>query len=496
MSALHSKLTAYLYLCASSISRSKAANFRSFFTVQPRASASMSETTQGDSSNALIDLTQDEAVEPELELPHDISTYVCTGYLSDEAGIDDLDWEDNTSIYDELVDDEDALPLPVIPEPLQNNKDEQPTLQTRRRAPNAFFGVRAPPAPKRRRLEVPARISKTLKTEKRLHERAAALVQIEKLLASKKEHFDMGRSGLQAKRARAIQICLKLIVKDHRHLIDASGRAAEAVGFSTAWGAHQVREWVGIWIATRTLPKSRRGCHTKVYSLLDDPEVCSELRSFLRSDKWSMNPKKLSDFTKGKLLEDEVKKYLHQVVSTEMPRGLKKYLEVELFPRVHMKVAKGISLRTAQRWLRKEGFRYTAHKKALYYDGHERKDVVDDRQDRFLPSMEALKSRLVQYEQGDVTKEIPLELGPGEHKIVIVAHDEMTAQAHDGKAMSWVWKGEQPLRKKGPGRGIHQSDVICSTVGWLKEASVTLEYGKNRDGYWTGEMFAEQVSGL
>ncbi|KAJ2927777.1 hypothetical protein H1R20_g9323, partial [Candolleomyces eurysporus] len=206
-----------------------------------------------------------------------------------------------------------------------------------------------------------------------------------------------------------------------------------------------------------------------------------------------MNPKKLSEFTKGKLLPNEAKKYLHQVVSVEMPQGLKKYLEVELFPRVHMTVAKGVSLRTARRWLKKEGFKYMSHKKGLYYDGHEREDV-DDRQACFLPAMEEMKPRLVAYSPEDVTKEEPLpHLQPEDRKIVIVAHDKMTAQAHDGKSMSWVWKGEQPLRKKGPGRGLHQSDVICSTVGWLKEASETMEYGKNYDGYWNGEMFATQL---
>ena len=31
---------------------------------------------------------------------------------------------------------------------------------------------------------------------------------------------------------------------------------------------------------------------------------------------------------------------------------------------------------------------------------------------------------------------------------MLVAHDEMTAQANDGKTMSWVWQGEQPLKKR------------------------------------------------
>ena len=57
-------------------------------------------------------------------------------------------------------------------------------------------------------------------------------------------------------------------------------------------------------------------------------------------------------------------------------------------------------------------------------------------------------------------------------------------------------EGEHALKKKGVGWGIHQSDVICSTMGWLEEASQSLEYGKNYDGYWTGELFVKQVSRL
>ena len=57
----------------------------------------------------------------------------------------------------------------------------------------------------------------------------------------------------------------------------------------------------------------------------------------------------------------------------------------------------------------------------------------------------------------------------------------------------WVWQGEQPLKKKGIGCGLHQSDMICSTFGWLKDVSQTLEYGKNYDRYWNGELFVKQV---
>jgi hypothetical protein len=58
-------------------------------------------------------------------------------------------------------------------------------------------------------------------------------------------------------------------------------------------------------------------------------------------------PQKLADFTKNKLLPDELKKYLHHTVSMEMPAGLKKYMELKLFPCIQMKVTRGISLWTA-----------------------------------------------------------------------------------------------------------------------------------------------------
>jgi len=69
----------------------------------------------------------------------------------------------------------------------------------------------------------------------------------------------------------------------------------------------------------------------------------------------------------------------------------------------------------------------------------------------------------------------------------------MTAQCNDDEKMSWIWEGEQPLKKKGVGRGVHQSEIICSTVGHLPEAGQTLEYGKNYEGYWTGELFVKQA---
>src|ERR1700733_7859170 len=99
------------------------------------------------------------------------------------------------------------------------------------------------------------------------------LLNIEKLIALKQTEFDAGQTGLQAYRARLIQSCLHMVINNQRNLIDAFECAAESQGFAAKWGGRMVRRWVASWIKTRELLKSELGHHTKVFSLLDDPEV-------------------------------------------------------------------------------------------------------------------------------------------------------------------------------------------------------------------------------
>ncbi|KAF9479683.1 hypothetical protein BDN70DRAFT_982834 [Pholiota conissans] len=300
------------------------------------------------------------------------------------------------------------------------------------KATTPHFRVTDPPPRKRRRHEIPVRVMKQLAREQREKEKEDGLIAIEKLVNSRRDVFEAGRNGLQASRARAILAYLQMVVKNHRARIDASERAAEANGFAAKWGGK-------LWVSNRDLPSSLRGSHVKVFSIFEDPAIRAELRSFIRTKKWSMDPATLAEFTKTNSIPAAAEKYTRDLIDEEMPRGLKQYMELELFPRIGLKAGKkGVSLQTARRFLHAEGFRFTEHKKALYYDGHERPD-------------------------------------------------------NDGKKKSWVLNGEYLLKKKGQGRGMHESGVICSTVGQMPDAGQSLEYGKNYEGYWTGEMFVEQL---
>ena len=66
--------------------------------------------------------------------------------------------------------------------------------------------------------------------------------------------------------------------------IAPSETAADAFSFAWKWGGQQVRQWVGMWFNNCELPKSECGCHVRVYSLLKDPAIKSELQSFKQMD--------------------------------------------------------------------------------------------------------------------------------------------------------------------------------------------------------------------
>ena len=121
--------------------------------------------------------------------------------------------------------------------------------------------------------------------------------------------------------------------------------------------------------------------------MLDDSSICAEIWAYLRSNKWATNSKKMANYTKNKMLPKEANKYINRILEKEMPCWIKQYLEVELFPRIQIKVGKRILVNTACRWMEKQGFHYTKYKKALYYDGHECSDVVYYPQNVFLPAI-------------------------------------------------------------------------------------------------------------
>jgi len=85
--------------------------------------------------------------------------------------------------------------------------------------------------------------------------------------------------------------------------------------------------------------------------------------------------------------------------------------------------------------------------------------------------------RLVSYKVSDVKTPNAL-WNYVEQALVLLPQDESTMQSNDGPKASWVPNGEQPLKKKGAGQGLHKSGVICSTVSYMPDTNQTIEYSK------------------
>ena len=125
--------------------------------------------------------------------------------------------------------------------------------------------------------------------------------------------------------------------------------------------SHQLQKWIHDFIDDREeIPT----CHWKTSgrSLINDEDFSQEIHAHLQSLKPS---------------EVRVEAIVRFLDTPEMLARLKR--------------KKTISVETAQRWMKKMGYRWTYDPKGQYVDGHERNDVVDYRQDIFLPAMRGCK---------------------------------------------------------------------------------------------------------
>ena len=177
-----------------------------------------------------------------------------------------------------------------------------------------------------------------------------------------------------------------------------------------------------------------------------------------------------------------------------------------------------VSTETARKWLHEIGFEVIDAKKGTYVDGHERADVVEYR-GKFLRKMVALgflNEDNAPTEEAKQALPTDLECPPKERleKTVIVFHDESTFQANDYEKTQWGTKDQHMLVPKGRGAGIMVSDFITEQDGYLhlteaeyqeglekypnlkRYARASIEYGENKDGYWTSERFINQIKSV
>lgn len=153
--------------------------------------------------------------------------------------------------------------------------------------------------------------------------------------------------------------------------VQYSEALARRVKRSPRW-ASSLRLWERVWFEMRSPPPCpRQGRHVKRQSLFFDEGVALAVREYLNTAMWHASPKGVCE---------AVSKHLQSENSAI------DIMRIDAVLCNSQTGRKGISERTATRWLTRLGWVYGRNKKG-YCDGHERPDVVEYRDNVFCPRM-------------------------------------------------------------------------------------------------------------
>lgn len=117
-------------------------------------------------------------------------------------------------------------------------------------------------------------------------------------------------------------------------------------------------------------------------------------------------------------------------------------------------------------WMSILGFRYGRAIIGPYKDGHERPDIVDYRQNVYLPTLGEFEKRSKVYDDDGV--EIP-RTAPVDRPVVIWMHDECTYHQNDQPQL--IWNSPEPPnypQPKGEGRTVMVANLVSSEYGFIK----------------------------
>ena len=149
------------------------------------------------------------------------------------------------------------------------------------------------------------------------------------------------------------------------------------------------------------------------------------------------------------------------------------------------------SLSTAYRWMRLLGFKRVSCSKGYYTDSHNRDDVVQYRDNDFLPRMKEYETHFVTYDSNgnDILPE-------GDLVYVLITHDECTVYCNEQKSHYWTANGKKIMKNKSKGVSVMVSGFACPCHGFMqsngRSSYLLFEAGKHREGWFTNDMLVQQ----
>jgi hypothetical protein len=246
---------------------------------------------------------------------------------------------------------------------------------------------------------------------------------------------DLGLDRIVAERLSAMKLfCYNYIDMQKGQLNSpqwqaASLQTAKSLGGSS-YMAWSLRDWTRAFLANPDFIPEHNQKGRAGHSLIDDEDFIQELHLHLQS---------VGEYC----TTEDITHYIgHPDILAKLNR------------------MKTISHATAHQWMRKIGYRWTAHPHGQYADGHERPNVVEYRNKTFLPAVHKLKERMRKWGSDGQQEGTAINQ---ECWVVLWYHDKSTFYAHDWQKKRWVHKSEMATPyAKGEGHSLMVVDFVSA----------------------------------
>jgi hypothetical protein len=132
------------------------------------------------------------------------------------------------------------------------------------------------------------------------------------------------------------------------------------------------------------------------------------------------NPRRLSSLIHNDNFSVEATAWLVQAIKSKKPPNSAHFIDM-----IKRTYGKNLGKTEACKWIRSLGFKYSRTKSQIYFDGHERKDVVVYRITYVSKMLEYRAQWMYTYSGPDMTGRSPGSMmTDGGHYYVLVVHDE------------------------------------------------------------------------
>ena len=268
-------------------------------------------------------------------------------------------------------------------------------------------------------------------------------------------------------KAMAIRVFTTAVSSWGMGILEAAQKAADVKGSSL----RSIREWAAMYFLCMISTAAEK---------MDDTAV-----EIVLSSDWGKGVKNPLSLIRDEHFKLKAREYVR---ANSCKRG-EPNLTAGMFQKwVQEQFQYEICTETARLWLRSLGFSQKYHKKGVYFDGHERQDVVDYRE-QFVKQLHQLDRRCI-YDGHEP------ELLEGEKPVIQIHHDESTFYANADQSHYWADDHVAVLKQKSLGQAIMVSNFVEeATADYLrhdgKEAWLLLE--TQQDSYFDSDKFLNQV---